>query len=149
MPYLTSKDLKSFRLSNQPKTCPILMRGTSDWVVDHCHTSGLVRGVISRTANGLLGKIENCLKKRCQVPEKSMPGVLRACADYLEKEHSNYLHPVGLTQLEKRFRNNLTSSEQVTVLTSEGATPEEIERCSNSLQRSKLFRKLTKNKYEQ
>jgi len=43
----------------------------------------------------------------------------------------------------------LTSSEQVTVLTSEGATPEEIEKCSNSLQRSKLFRKLTKNKYEQ
>ena len=78
-----------------------------------------------------------------------MPGVLRACADYLEKKHSNYLHPVGLTQLEKRFRNNLTSSEQVTVLTSEGATPEDIEKCSNSLQRSKLFRKLTKNKYEQ
>jgi len=146
--YLPSNKLAKWRNANKPKRCPVLDVRTSDWVVDHDHKTGMVRGVISRVGNSLIGKIENFLKSRGGQKEEDFPKILRNIADYLEREQLDVLHPVGLTQLTKRFRNNLTSQEQKSVLEDLGGEPTEIELCSNAKKRSELFRRLTKNKYE-
>ena len=145
--YLPQNKLKDWRVRHQPKSCPLLLRKNSDWVVDHCHKSGMVRGVVSRVGNSLLGKIENFAYRRCQVSQSHLPAVLRAIADYLEQEQLDVLHPVGLTQLSKRFKS-LTSEKQKATLVDLGAKRKQLMECSNASERTKLFRELTKHKHE-
>ena len=145
--YLPQNKLKDWRVRHQPKACPLLLRKTSDWVVDHCHKSGMVRGVVSRVGNSLLGKIENFAYRRCQVSQSHLPAVLRAIADYVEQEQLDVLHPVGLTQLSKRFKS-LTSEKQKATLVDLGAKRKQIMECSNASERTKLFRELTKHKHD-
>jgi len=145
--YLPQNKLKDWRVKHQPKSCPLLLRKTSDWVVDHCHKSGMVRGVVSRVGNSLLGKIENFAYRRCQVSQSHLPAVLRAIADYVEQEQLDVLHPVGLTQLSKRFKS-LTSEKQKATLVDLGAKRKQLMECSNASERTKLFRELTKHKHE-
>ena len=144
--YLPQNKLKDWRVEHQPKSCPLILRKTSDWVVDHCHKSGMVRGVVSRVGNSLLGKIENFAYRRCQVSQSHLPAVLRAIADYVEQEQLDVLHPVGLTQLSKRFKS-LTSEKQKATLVDLGAKRKQIMECSNASERTKLFRELTKHKH--
>jgi len=148
MKYLSQNKIKDYRNANKPKQCPVLKVQTDDWVLDHDHQTGLVRGVISRQANSLLGKVENFFLRMCKQDKSKLPEVLRAMASYLERETLDVLHPVGLVQLTKKFKNSLTASEQVAELKSIGATKQELESCCNEKQRCKLYRELTKNKYE-
>jgi len=108
----------------------------------------MVRGVISRQANSLLGKVENFYIRMCKGDKENLPGVLDAMAAYLERETLDILHPVGLKQLTKKFKNSLTAAEQIVELKDLGATKKELEFCSNEKQRCELYRKLTKNYYE-
>ena len=145
--YLPQNKLKDWRVKHQPKTCPLLLRKTSDWVVDHCHQSGMVRGVVSRGGNALLGKIENFAYGRCQIKQSHLPAVLRGIADYLEREQLDVLHPVGLTQLCRKFKA-LTSERQKSILVDLGAKRIQLMECSNASERIKLFRELTKQRYD-
>ena len=145
--YLPQNKLKDWRVKHQPKTCPLILRKTSDWVVDHSHQSGMVRGVVSRVGNALLGKIENFAYRRCQISQSHLPAVLRGIADYLEQEQLDVLHPVGLTQLTKKFKA-LTSEKQKGILVNLGAKRKQLMECSNASERTKLFRELTKHKHE-
>lgn len=147
MTYLPQNKLAKWRQKHEPSSCPILERATKDWVVDHDHKTGMVRGVISRVGNSLIGKIENFLGSRCRQNPKDFPRILRNIADYLERKQTQVLHPVGLTQLTKRFANHLTADEQYAVLRGLGGTDEEIEACTNVRHRKALFRQLTKNKH--
>lgn len=148
MPYLSQGKIKAYRDKHKPISCPILDTKTDDWVVDHDHQTGMVRGVISRQANSLLGKIENFYLGMCKGKKEFLPITLDAMAGYLDQEPSNILHPTGLRQLTNKFKNSLTSAEQVEILKSMNATQEELEKCSNQKHRAELFRKLTKAKYE-
>jgi len=148
MTYLPQNKLAKWREANKPSRCPILGGRTKDWVVDHDHKTGMVRGVISRVGNSLIGKIENFLTSRCRQKPESFPKILRNIADYLERKNTDILHPVGLTQLTKRFHHSLTSQEQYDVLRDLGGDEEAIESCTNAKHRAALFRTLTKNKYE-
>jgi len=145
--YLPQSKLKDWRAKHKPKTCPLILRKTSDWVVDHCHQTGMVRGVVSRVGNALLGKIENFAYRRCQITQGHLPAVLRGIADYLEQEQLDVLHPVGLTQLTKKFKA-LTSEKQKGILVDLGAKRKQLMECSNASERTKLFRELTKHKHE-
>ena len=145
--YLPQNKLKDWRVKHQPKTCPLILRKTSDWVVDHSHQSGMVRGVVSRVGNALLGKIENFAYRRCQISQGHLPAVLRGIADYLEQEQLDVLHPVGLTQLSKKFKA-LTSEKQKGILVDLGAKRKQLMECSNASERTRLFRELTKHKHE-
>ena len=148
MTYLPQNKLAEWREANKPSRCPILGGSTQDWVVDHDHKTGMVRGVISRVGNSLIGKIENFLTSRCRQKPESFPKILRNIADYLERKQTEVLHPVGLTQLTKRFEQTLTADEQYAVLRDIGGNEQDIESCTNSKHRAALFRKLTKNKYD-
>ena len=148
MTYLPQNKVKEFRDKHKPICCPILATKKGDWVLDHDHQTGMVRGVISRQANSLLGKVENFYIRMCKGDKEDLPGVLDAMAAYLEQETLDVLHPVGLTQLTKKFKNSLTAAEQVVELKDLGATKKELESCSNEKQRCELYRRLTKNYYE-
>lgn len=37
------------------------MGGSSDYVVDHCHETGEIRGVLHRSCNAALGKLDNAV----------------------------------------------------------------------------------------
>jgi len=148
MSYLTQTKVKEYRDKHKPICCPILSIKIDDWVLDHDHQTGMVRGVISRQANSLLGKVENFYFKMCKGDKEFLPVTLEAMASYLEGSVTEVLHPVGLTQLTRKFRNGLTSEEQVLTLRDMGASKEELESCTNQKHRAALYRSLLKNKYE-
>ena len=148
MPYLSQRKIKEYRDKNKPPLCPILNIRTSDWVVDHDHQTGFVRGIISRQANSLIGKIENFYLGMCKGKKRKLPSTLECISYYLKHSNTDQLHYVGLNQLTKRFKNKLTSKEQVDSLVDIGATKEQLSKCSNAKHRSQLFRKLTKIRYE-
>ena len=84
----------------------------------------------------------------CKGDKENLPNTLEAMAAYLEQEMTDVLHPVGLTQLTRKFGNSLTASEQVTELKDLGASEGDLDSCKNQKQRKELFRKLTKKTYE-
>jgi len=147
MTYLPQNKLAKWREANKPERCPILGGRTQDWVVDHDHKTGMVRGVISRVGNSLIGKIENFLVSRGGQKPENFPKILRNIADYLDRENLDILHPVGLKQLTTRFKY-LTADEQYAVLLDLGADDDVLDTCTNSKHRASYFRTLTKNKYE-
>ena len=148
MTYLSQNQIKEFRDGNKPISCPILDIKTQDWVLDHDHQNGMVRGVISRQANSLLGKVENFYLKMCKGEKENLPNTLEAMAAYLEQETLDVLHPVGLTQLTKKFKYSLTAHEQALELKAIGGSEADIGSCKNQKQRAELYRNLIKNKYE-
>jgi hypothetical protein len=144
MKYLTYSQLANYRKKNTPKECPIMQNGCSNPCVDHDHKSGVVRGVISMEGNTFLGRVENSFRRFGTSSDIGLPSVLRNMADYLEKNPTGYLHPVGLKQLASRF-NRLIVDDQVFALKVLGAKKSEIKACTNSKQRTILYRKLITN----
>jgi|TARA_E500000318_G_scaffold144_1_gene225 hypothetical protein len=148
MTYLTQAKVKEYREANVPTCCPILGIRTDDWVLDHDHQTGMVRGVISRQANSLLGKVENFYLGMCKGDKERLPLTLEAMACYLEDYRTDVLHPVGLTQLTKKFAYSLTAEQQRSELEALGASEEMLATCKNQTNRSDLYRALIKEKYE-
>ena len=148
MTYLSQNQIKEFREANKPVSCPILDTKTNDWVLDHDHQTGMVRGVLSRQANSLLGKVENFFLKMCKGRKEDLPNTLEAMAAYLEQDMTDVLHPVGLTQLTRKFANSNNAEAQVEILEDIGASTEEIAACKNLKQRKELFRNITKRNHQ-
>ena len=77
--------------------CPVCLGELRDPCLDHSHIkrlkgTGLVRGVLCRTCNSFLGKIENnCVRNRIALPY--LPEVLENIAAYLRSESLPYYHP--------------------------------------------------------
>lgn len=79
-----------------------------DPVLDHCHTTGAVRGTLHRSCNALLGKVENN-HARFGVSKDALAAFLHGAAAYLQKHKTNItglLHPTHLTEDEKRIKRN-------------------------------------------
>ncbi len=108
--------------------------------MDHNHESGMVRGVISMEANTFLGRVENSFRRFGTSSDIGLSKILRNMADYLDKGDTNILHPVGLKQLTGRF-GRLTVEDQEFALKKMGVKKSEIKACTNSKQRSRLYRK--------
>lgn len=144
MEYLTAAALKTYRAENCPDSCPLIGGEILDPVVDHDHKTGNVRGVVSRTGNALLGKIENFYFSRCSGTPEKLPEVLRAMASYLEQEQGP-LHPKGATQVTNRFAAK-PKPYQVATLQQLGVPADVIDSCKNSQQRSKIYRDTITNK---
>lgn len=146
MTYVPSNKIKPFREKHTPSECPIIGVSNPTWVVDHDHTSGLIRGVISSEANAYLGRVENAYKRLSPTAKRSkdLPNMLRSMANYIEQDAMPYLHPTGCIQLCSRFKG-LTKADQVFALKAMGYVQSEVSACSNSQQRTKLYqRKLKK-----
>ena len=75
-------------------------------VLDHCHKTGHIRGVIHRGVNSLLGKLENNAP-RYGVSPPMMAAMGANLRDYLGQDHTvNPLHYTHKTEDEKRIRRN-------------------------------------------
>jgi hypothetical protein len=61
------------RQSGKCATCPFVFESVSSAHVDHCHTTGKVRGLLCSSCNLVAGKA------------KDSPATLRSIADYLEQ----------------------------------------------------------------
>ena len=145
MKYIAQKNLKDYRIKNKPSICPLLNYATKDWVVDHCHSGGTIRGVVSSEGNAFLGRIENAHKRLSKkASQASLSKVLRNMADYLEKPCTGLLHPEGFRQLYKRF-SRLDKATQLDILMKVGINRELIQACNNSLDRTKLYKSYLKN----
>ena len=148
MRYIKQSDLRDWRNANSTNKCPITLADMEDCVVDHCHTTGMIRGVLHRQSNVLLGKIENAWKRYVNKSSAiQLPEALRNMADYLEKDDLDLLHPYGATQLSKKFFIKKMHQQQK-ILLDLGFKKSEIKDLNNK-ERTKLFRKkITENKYE-
>jgi len=146
MKYIPANKLQAWRISNEPKQCPILGEGYNKYCVDHDHKDGMIRGVISSEANTLIGKIENIFYTMCRGKSENICDVLINIGEYLNKPNTNYLHPVGCKQLTSRF-SRLKKDDQEFALHTFGYTKEEINACKNIKQRVKLYELFLKKEF--
>ena len=112
----------------------------NDAVVDHCHDTGLVRGVLHRQSNAWAGKIENAWKRYATNHTKlTLPQALRRVADYLESPKTDIMHPVGLKQKVGRFSRLIKDQQEKILL--KNNKKDEVFSCTNQKQRTNLYRK--------
>tara|TARA_X000001382_G_scaffold20218_2_gene12312 strand:+ start:5070 stop:5522 length:453 start_codon:yes stop_codon:yes gene_type:complete len=138
--YLPYTVVKKWRQENTPKQCPIFSCKVNDAVVDHCHDTGLVRGVLHRQSNAWAGKIENAWKRYATNHTKlTLPQALRNLALYLETYKTDIMHPVGLKQKVSRF-SRLQKADQENILLKKNKK-DEVFSCTNQKQRTNLYRK--------
>ena len=77
-----------------------------DSVLDHDHSTGLIRGSLHRGCNSLLGKIENNYKR---YGVRNLGAFCAGVADYLRVhmvDQTGLLHPTFKTEEEKRLARN-------------------------------------------
>lgn len=92
------KELRDDLLQEQDNKCLICCNVIDDNAcLDHQHKkrlkgTGLVRGVLCRSCNVYLGKLENNCK-RYSIDLQDLPDTLRSIADYLERPHLDFIHP--------------------------------------------------------
>ena len=124
---LRPKDLPRLRrylLAKQGGECHICKEETDDPVLDHQHTkkiggTGLIRGVLCRTCNVFLGKIENNCK-RYKIPTENLSKILRSIADYLDVDHKQITHP---TEVKKKILQRSSYAELKKVYDGRAAFP--------------------------
>lgn len=117
MARLTTSQVKPFRnltLKTQGGLCKICGTPCSelDAVLDHDHTTGIVRGVLHRGCNSMLGKIENHRRIAKLNDGLSLHRFLSGVCKYIaESQNTDYdegaiLYPTHRTAEEKRERIN-------------------------------------------
>lgn len=93
---LAFKDIALFRqqtLQLQNNCCALCLEPIiDDAVLDHCHQTGLVRQVLHRGCNALLGKIENNLKRN-RITNDRLAHIAQNLTDYILTEHTDIIHP--------------------------------------------------------
>lgn len=80
-----------------------VMGNKSDYVLDHCHDTGLVRGVLHRGCNGALGKAENAIACWSGVggDMDNIINWMRGAIAYYEKGFQPVIYPDHKTKEEK------------------------------------------------
>jgi hypothetical protein len=95
-------------LLKQKRVCGVCrgLIADEDAVLDHDHDTGAIRGVLHRSCNALLGKIENNYRR---YGVKNLAAFLQGAPSYLQKHQTNrtgLLHPTHKTPEEKRLARN-------------------------------------------
>lgn len=86
-----------------------VMGNKSDYVVDHCHETGIIRGVLHRSCNSSLGKLDNAVGRwgaKSMKYEDIIP-YLRKVVEYYEDCYANpmkVIYPDHRTPEEKAQR---------------------------------------------
>lgn len=105
MQRLTHNKIAEYRqqqLTNQRHCCALCGEAiVDDAVLDHCHKTGLIRRVLHRGCNALLGKIENNLARN-RMSATRLDVWAKNLTDYITKTHTDITHPTHKTLKEKQ-----------------------------------------------
>lgn len=102
-------------LKEQGGVCPLCTKvidlaTKGEAVLDHCHETGLVRGVLHRSCNASEGKVANAAgrwgAKSMDYDAAVIPFLERLVA-YLKKPKHNLIYPTHLTPEEAKDKANL------------------------------------------
>jgi hypothetical protein len=89
-------EIKAYRLQQlaQQNNCCALCGEpvVDDAVLDHDHKTGLLRKVLHRGCNIMLGKIENAMP-RCRVDMNKLEVIAGRLIEYIKTQHTDILHP--------------------------------------------------------
>lgn len=89
---------------------PIDLKIKGEAVMDHCHETGLVRGVLHRSCNAAEGKVANAAGRWGAKTMDYDTGVipyLENLVAYLKRPKHPYIYPTHLTPEEERAKANL------------------------------------------
>jgi hypothetical protein len=75
---------------------------TDDAVLDHDHKSGMLRKVLHRGCNSLLGKIENNMP-RSKMSMDRLAVFAERLLDYIKTQHTDIIHPTYKTPEERKM----------------------------------------------
>ena len=101
--YNQVKTYREEQLRTQGQKCALCGEDiTDDPVLDHCHKTGLLRQVLHRGCNSLLGKIENSMP-RSRVDIRRLEGIARNLVNYLTTQHTDIRHPTHKTPEERKM----------------------------------------------
>lgn len=91
--YTQVKTYREQQLLNQGNCCALCKQEiTDDAVLDHDHKTGLVRQVLHRGCNSMLGKIENNMP-RSRINVERLRAFAENLLDYIETQHTELVHP--------------------------------------------------------
>ena len=138
------KDVRRIRellYKEQQGSCALTLHNITEKeaVLDHDHSSQLVRAVLHRQANAALGKIENIWTRYLKHWYKGdLASFLRQAASYIETVNENtesrWYHPKWIKKVNTEF-NKLSASSQKNILNIIGCD----DFGTNATQRKKLF----------
>ena len=84
--------------------CNLLALPPANVVVDHCHDTGVIRGVLCRGCNGAEGKVKNSVQRWGKA--KDVVKYLKRLLAYYETPSTSYIYPSHKTDDEKRLARN-------------------------------------------
>lgn len=104
---IKASEVKQYReqyLVEQDNTCALCKQHVepSDAVLDHCHQTGYLRGVLHRFCNTYLGAIENNVKRN-KITNVQLTSILSNAQAYMQSR-KDVLHPTYRTPEEKALR---------------------------------------------
>lgn len=103
---LKHREIKPYReaqLHNQNNLCALCGEVIGDdAVLDHCHKTGLIRQVLHRGCNSMLGKIENAMP-RSEMTISRLKVFAERLVDYMQKTHTEAVHPRHKTKEERKM----------------------------------------------
>lgn len=93
-------------LAEQGGGCALCGRKPKVPCLDHCHTTGELRGVLCRGCNAMAGHIENNRARHDLRNTADLARFLDSLLPYLHKQHHGMLHHTFRTEDEKRELRN-------------------------------------------
>lgn len=105
---LKHSEIKTFReqlLVEQSYRCALCDDTVfpTEAVLDHDHKSGIIRAVLHRGCNSMLGKIENSMP-RSQINLERLRKFAVNLVSYIETPHTDITHPTYKTPEEKKMK---------------------------------------------
>ena len=102
---LKASEIRGYReqqLRNQQYLCPLCKRmiALDDAALDHCHKTGMIRYVLHRWCNAVLGRVENWAG-RSGIDKIQF---LKAVVHYLEAPQTTVMHPSHGKKRKRRRR---------------------------------------------
>ncbi len=103
---LKSSEIKTYRsqqLGLQFNLCALCSEPIQDdAVLDHDHKTGLIRSVLHRGCNSMLGKVENNMVRN-RMDRERLRKWAQNIVQYITKTHTNLVHPTFKTPEERKM----------------------------------------------
>ena len=102
--YTEVKTYRTQQIQEQNNCCALCGEEIiDDAVLDHDHKTGLIRQVLHRGCNAMLGKIENNMARNRMTQQRLAKWAVNI-VQYISKTHCDLIHPTHLTKEERKMK---------------------------------------------